>query len=131
MKKTFFAVLLAAVLLANTFTAAFAAELPKGKVVDSGYSGDIKWTLTDDNVLYLEGSGEFAHSDIGTFHYDGSGEEYFCTPCIADWSEYNERIKRIEVNISDCTSLYGLFEGETISNTKSGCDALHHKVPSF
>lgn len=81
-------------------------------IVDSGYSGDIKWTL-DNNVLYLEGSGDFQLTPDGTFYHDNNGNEYFSQYCIGEWAKYAERIKKIEVNIRNCTTLQGLFMGIT------------------
>jgi Flp pilus assembly protein protease CpaA len=61
-------------------------EGPVGTVVASGYTGNCKWTLTDEPQIYTL-----------TFSGNGAMENYLNTYTIAPWRQYGEYIKNLNI----------------------------------
>lgn len=65
----------------------------------SGTSGDLKWNITAEGHLAIEGNGDYSRDyDIGWTLLPG-------------WLEYREYIKSAEVNVQDITSMVHMFSG--------------------
>ena len=83
-RKCLFVALLLIVFSAMLATVAFADD--HGSVIDSGTCGDqLRWTLYDDGVLNITGTGAMWDFEAGAFGYDSTGKK-------APWVEYVDRI---------------------------------------
>ena len=104
----------------------------QGKILYSGNSGDMKWTIDENGLLTVKGTGEFEMGDIGHFHDKPDGEEYFSRDLLFGWNKYADQIRYAEIQVRGCTSICGLlgelknlqavtFEGSDTSKVLDFC----------
>ena len=93
------------------------------KIIHSGFSGDLKWSIKENGEFILEGDGDLGTLDSGSFYYDKYGREQFVFSNYLPWKKYSEKIVHAKIRVKNAKSLAGIlgncYNLETVDFTGS------------
>jgi surface protein len=79
------------------------------KIVYSGTSGDLKWSIDSNGEFILKGNGEIGLLSSGSFCTDKNGVEHFLPDTNAPWLKYSDKIITAKIQVKNVTSLAGIL----------------------
>ena len=79
------------------------------KVIHSGKSGDLKWSIKANGEFVLEGKGSLADAESGSFCFDKDGNEFFIFGTKKPWLKYSDKIVHAKIRVQNPKSLAGIL----------------------
>ena len=100
-----------------------ASAASSNKIIHSGTSGSLKWSIKENGEFILEGNGSLADENFGTFGFDKYGVEHFYPTPVRPWLDYKDKIVHAKIRVKNAKSLCGILNDcynlETVDFTGS------------
>lgn len=91
-------------------------EVHDGTIEYKGVCGDINWSIDSNGLLLIEGDGDFAYTEMGSFFLSPEGEDYFSRSVDGKWKEHGDIVTDVQVKVSGVSSIKGILGGVIMLN---------------